>query len=70
MADRETEPGTPENIVASIVDALWPDGNPDFEWSPDTLNEIADILTARGYGPDSGASKARWAHVQKKTDDT
>jgi hypothetical protein len=30
--------------VAAIRDVLWPGGDPDHEWSPDTVEDIARIV--------------------------
>ena len=37
--------------VREILEAMYPGGDPDAEWSPDTLNTIADILKNRGLAP-------------------
>lgn len=31
-------------VAAQIADAMFPEGNPDHEWSADTLDQIAEIL--------------------------
>lgn len=40
-----------EALLCKIRDEiLWP--SPDEEWSPDTLEEIANVFTAAGFGVD------------------
>lgn len=36
-------------MLATIHDILWEP--PDQEWSPDTLDEIAQVLVSNGIGP-------------------
>jgi hypothetical protein len=43
--------GQARGVVAGVRDALWPEGDPDHGWSPDTLDEIADLLARSGLGP-------------------
>lgn len=38
-----SNPNLNEALLASIADALWGDGA-DTEWSPDTLDAIADAI--------------------------
>jgi hypothetical protein len=38
-------------LVRSMRSTLWPEGNLDHEWSPDTLDQIAGILTDAGLRP-------------------
>ena len=46
------EPGpTPGETLQAIQAALWPDGDPDSDWSADTLDAIARTMIAGGYGP-------------------
>lgn len=43
--------GRPLRALAAIAEALWPEGNPDHQWSADTLDQIAravDFLRPRG----------------------
>ncbi len=42
-------------IVEQIQSALWPTGDRDHQWSPDTLDEIAGALIDAGLGPDPKA---------------
>jgi hypothetical protein len=32
------------DIVERVRDTLWPRGNPDASWSPDTVDAVAGIL--------------------------
>ena len=41
----------PKDVLKQVSEALWPDGNPDHEWSPDTLYEISEAMEVAGYGP-------------------
>jgi hypothetical protein len=43
--------GQARDVVAGVADCLWPGGEPDQPWSPDTLDEIADLLARFGIGP-------------------
>lgn len=36
----------------TVADILWPYGDPDAEWSADTLDAIAHAMTDAGYAPD------------------
>lgn len=38
-------------VVRCLQATLWPNGNPDFEWSPDTIDAVAGILNDAGLGP-------------------
>lgn len=49
MADKN--PDDPEMILEEISQILWPDGDVDFQWSPDTLDAVAFALISRGYCP-------------------
>jgi len=40
-----------EEFMERVVEALYPNQDPDFEWSPDTLDEIANIV--EGHNLDS-----------------
>lgn len=41
----------PHPLLAAVREILWPAAGPDRPWSPDTLDGIADLLTANGLGP-------------------
>jgi hypothetical protein len=36
-----------------LHDILWPRGEVDHQWSPDTLGEISAVLHIHGYGSDA-----------------
>lgn len=38
-------------VLKQVSSVIWPRNNPDAEWSSDTVDEIARILWAAGYGP-------------------
>jgi hypothetical protein len=38
-------------LVERIRDAFWPEGDPDHEWSADTLDETATALIEAGVRP-------------------
>lgn len=38
-------------VVRCVQETLWPDGNQDAEWSPDTIEAVAGILTDAGLRP-------------------
>lgn len=42
---------SPEQVIAAIEETLWPKGDEERSWSPDTLDAISEILTSNGYGP-------------------
>ncbi len=39
-------------IIDLIREILWPGGDADHEWTQDTIEEIALILTENGKGPE------------------
>jgi hypothetical protein len=41
----------PADVLRDIVEVMYPGGDVDAEWSPDTLDEIAGILDRAGLGP-------------------
>lgn len=41
----------PEAILEQLQEILWPEGDAEHPWSPDTLDEIAKVLIGRGYCP-------------------
>lgn len=59
-----TEQLAPEAALALIADALWrmddpPRFDPDKEWSPETLDAIADVMVRMGYHPDDMTPRKR-----------
>ena len=40
-------------VVEEIIDVMWPLGQEDNNWSPDTLDQIVDILVKYGLFPTS-----------------
>jgi len=40
---------TPEEIIEHIRDILWPGNNPNHEWNPQTLDDVAEAMA--GYRP-------------------
>ena len=51
LTPQDLEKDELENILNGVIEALWPGGDPDHEWSPDTLNEIKDALSSYGLDP-------------------
>ena len=45
-------PLTRVRLLAQLREILWPDGDTDHQWSPDTIDEIAHAMIAEGYGPE------------------
>lgn len=41
-----------EDVLLKLSDCLWPGGDKDNEWDSDTIDFVAQILIAAGYGPD------------------
>jgi len=45
-----------ENTLRTLAAILWPtddpERDPDEQWTPDTLDAIADVMTEAGYAPD------------------
>lgn len=39
-------------LVERLCEAVWPEGDPGHEWSPDTISDVATILTDAGLRPD------------------
>ncbi len=39
------------DVVRRVQQALWPRGNREHEWSPDTLDEISGAMLNAGLGP-------------------
>jgi len=48
----ELDMETMVSILRQVQDALWPNGCRDHEWSPDTVNQVADALIQGGIGLD------------------
>ena len=46
----ESTPGA-EETLRELAEVLWPEGDADHEWSPDTIDEVARILTDVGFRP-------------------
>lgn len=40
------------DVVHRVQQALWPDGDAEHEWSPDTLEEISRALVEAGLSPE------------------
>ena len=51
MAEEIAEDGDPEGLLDEIQEILWPEGDAEHQWSPDTLDEIAEALIRGGYCP-------------------
>jgi len=43
--------GAPEDTLRELAEVLWPEGDPDHEWSADTIDEVARVLTDAGFRP-------------------
>ena len=54
-----------ELMVADIREILWPESNPEEDWSPDTLNEIAEVLCGDGWKPPVSTPEAASASLDK-----
>ena len=39
-------------LVGGIRDLLWPATDPDASWSPDTPDDIADLMAQHGLAPE------------------
>ncbi len=44
-------PQPEHDAFLAIVKLLWPEEEPDRQWSPDTLDRVAELCRAAGYGP-------------------
>ena len=40
------------DLLDAIAAALWPNGDPDAEWTADTTTAIGDLMTRAGYRPE------------------
>jgi hypothetical protein len=47
-------PQEARNALSWVVEAMYPEGDPDHGWSPDTLDTIARWLDHYGLVPKSG----------------
>jgi hypothetical protein len=52
-------PGQLQELVAAVAECLWPGGDPDHEWSPDTPDEVAFVLDRHGLRPAKGQDEFR-----------
>ena len=43
----------PEAVLRQLQEILWPAGDADHEWSPDTIDEVARVLTDAGFRPEA-----------------
>jgi len=43
--------GDPEGTLRELAEVLWPEGDADHSWSPDTIDEVARVLTDAGFRP-------------------
>jgi hypothetical protein len=53
-AGHEQAAGKLENLLRlseDLAGCLWPGGDPDRQWGPDTLEEVADLLNTAGLRP-------------------
>ena len=41
----------PEETLCKLAEVLWPGGDVNHEWSPDTIDEVARVLTDAGFCP-------------------
>jgi len=58
-------------IVTAIVEALYPDGDTDSQWSSDELEQIAMILSSKGLTPaDAGSDPIAQQSVRREPDET
>jgi hypothetical protein len=39
------------DVVERVREVLWPAGNEDESWSPDTLDAVAEVFMAHGLAP-------------------
>jgi hypothetical protein len=46
-------------VVGRIVAVLYPSDDPDAEWSPDTIDDVARVLADAGFGPHAGKRAGR-----------
>ena len=44
-------------VVQGVLEALYPDADPDAEWSPDTLDDVALVLATAGLTPGDRSGK-------------
>ncbi len=43
-------------LLEAIREELWPGGDEEHEWTQDTIEEIALLMTVNGEGPGKGKS--------------
>jgi hypothetical protein len=41
-----------DEVLEMIREILWPVEEPERSWSPDTMEEIADVMVRSGRGPE------------------
>jgi hypothetical protein len=44
------------DIVSRVQQALWPRSDAEHQWSPDTLDEISNVMVDVGLGPESNTT--------------
>ncbi len=44
-------------VIEGVLDTLYPNGDPDQEWSADTLHDVAVVLTSAGLVPENDKGK-------------
>jgi hypothetical protein len=47
---------TDSELIAAIKNIIWPGGDPDAEWEPETIEDVANLLINEGRGPDGTPS--------------
>lgn len=41
----------PSQVLDTLAEVVWPDGNPDAQWSPDAIDKVAEVLRKAGREP-------------------
>jgi len=44
-------------VVQGVLEALYPEADPDAKWSPDTLDDVALVLATAGLTPGDSSGK-------------